>query len=155
MTKSENIGKEMLRFQAELADAYGYKPIPPLIAMEYHEKYINTLPDCFKNALNGAKTKIYTHAGTLIGEEINKIVVGDYGAFVEISPDRIVRRNIKVKEGQEYRYLDPQFAERVKYLWLTARDNSNCKIYFQKKKVSYADYLPGYFYISPFECLAK
>ena len=155
MDNSKNIGKEMLQFQAELADAYGYRAIPPLIAMEYHEKYRNTLPECFKNALDGAETKVYTHTGTLIGEGIDRIVIGDYGAFVEISPDKVVRRNIKVKEGQEYRYLDPQFAEHVKYLWLTARDNSDCKIYFQKRKVAYADYKPGYFYISPFECITK
>ena len=150
-----DIGKEMLALQEDLAEAYGYKPIPPLIAGEYRQKYKDTLPEYFTERMDGGLCPVYTLDGTLIANAFTRIVIGDYGAFVEIDAKDVVRKNIRVKEGQEYRYLDPQYAERVKYLWFTAKDNTNCKIYVQKRTVPYADYRPGYLYISPFECYIK
>lgn len=76
---------------------------------------------------------------------------GELGGFVEFDETQVIKQNIKVKAGQEYRYNDKQYSENVKYLWLTAKDNSDCKIYFQKKTVNYADYKEGMFYISPYE----
>lgn len=42
-------------------------------------------------------------------------------------------------------------AEHVKYLWLTADDNSDVKVYDQKRSVEYADYKPGMLYVSVYE----
>lgn len=36
---------------------------------------------------------------------------------------------------------------------MTIADGSNIKIYKQKKKVTYADYKSGFYYISPHECM--
>lgn len=47
----------------------------------------------------------------------------------------------------------PQFSERVKYHWLTTKDDSGIKIYFPKRRVDYADYLPGKYYFSPYEAV--
>lgn len=44
-----------------------------------------------------------------------------------------------------------QYAEHVKYLWLTADDNSDVKVYDQKRLVEYADYKPGMLYVSVYE----
>lgn len=74
-----------------------------------------------------------------------------HGAFIEISPDDMVMDSIVVKRGQEYRINNPKYSERVKYQWFTARDRSDCKLYFQQKGVTYADYKPNKWYISPFE----
>lgn len=149
-----NIGKEMLSFQADLADKYKYKPIPPLIGAEYRQKYLDTLPEEF--IVDGDEDVIICSLeGTPIAKGYTRVVIGDYGAFVEILKENIIRSNIKTKEGQEYRYKDEKYSSRVKYLWLTARDTSDCKIYYQKKTVSYADYKPDYFYISPFEVVLK
>lgn len=46
---------------------------------------------------------------------------------------------------------DPRYAEHVKYLWLTADDGSNVKVYDQKRPVEYADYMPGMLYVSVYE----
>lgn len=40
-------------------------------------------------------------------------------------------------------------------LWLTAKDGSGVKIYFQKNTVSYADYRTGKLYVSPHEVIYK
>ena len=44
---------------------------------------------------------------------------------------------------------------KVKYLWLTIKDNSCIKIYYQKKSVDYADYKPGMLYVSVHEVFDK
>ena len=76
---------------------------------------------------------------------------GDYGAFVEFSRAQANARHLKIKEGQSYRIEDPRYAEHVKYLWLTADDNSDVKVYDQKRLVEYADYKPGMLYVSVYE----
>lgn len=148
-------GKEMLQLQADLAKEYGYKRLPRELAKKFYDQYRDTLPEYFKkNPGQGIRT-LYTLDGTPIAKGHTQIVIGDYGAFVEIDKADIISENIKVKKGQEYRYQNKYYSERVKYLWLTATDNSDCKIYFQKKTVSYANYRPDCFYISPFECYAS
>jgi len=65
----------------------------------------------------------------------------------------VVRSNLKIKSGQEYRINDPKYSEHVKYWWLTPKDLSDMKVYYQKRIVSYADYKPEMFYVSPYEVL--
>lgn len=60
-------------------------------------------------------------------------------------------RHLKIKEGQSYRIEDPRYAEHIKYLWLTASDGSDVKVYEQKRPVGCADYKPGMLYVSVYE----
>lgn len=82
---------------------------------------------------------------------IRSSYTGDYGAFVEFSRVQAYMRRLKIKEGQVYRIEDPRYAEHVKYLWLTADDDSDVKVYDQKRSVEYADYKPGMLYVSVYE----
>lgn len=141
---------EVLKYQDTLAKTYKYKPIPPMFREEALRFYKDNLPEQF--SLDGANVPLYSPEGLMLCSKYNRVVVGDYGAFVEILPEDIVHNNIKVKKGQEYRDSDERYSARVKYSWLTATDSSDIKIYFQKKKVDYADYIPGRYYISPYEC---
>lgn len=145
------IGKEMLKFQCEMADKYKYKPIPIDMFMgNIRDKYEAALPDwCLDE--NNRNHPFYSSEGTMICTGYDRIVIGDYGAFVEISPDKICSNALMCKPGQEYRYQDERYAKNIKYYWLTAKDTSGCKIYLQKKIVDYADYIPGMYYISPYE----
>lgn len=67
----------------------------------------------------------------------------------------------KAKEAGWIHYVDgnrdycPECSKNVKYIWMTIADGSNIKIYKQKKKVAYADYRSGMFYISPHECIIQ
>lgn len=151
MRKISEIGLQMLAYQEDLAKKHKYKPIPiDLFTGNVRDKYEETLPEWCKDESN--KTiPLYSACGTLISNGFERIVIGDYGAFVEISPKDMCLDNITCKKGQEYRYLDEHYAKNVKYLWLTTKDVSDCKIYHQKKRVNYADYLPDMYYISPFE----
>lgn len=147
-----DVGKRMLELQKELAAKHQYKPIPiDLFYGDVRDKYRETLPEWCCNVNDTKNITLVTAAGTIIATGFQRIVIGDYGAFIEMDKDQMIRKNIKVKEGQEYRYTDERYAKHAKYLWLTAKDVSDCKIYLQKKTVDYADYVPGMYYISPFE----
>lgn len=149
------IGKKMLRFQEKLAQERHYAPIEPdLFLGDVREKYLQALPEWCSIA-GAPQTPLCTLDDTLLCTGYDRIVIGDYGAFIEISPAQIQKKAICCKIGQEYRRDDPRFSENVKYLWLTAKDFSDCKIYFQKKSVNYADYIPGKYYISPYEVYPK
>lgn len=145
-----DVGKQMLQFQQELARQHNYQPIQPdLFLGDVRDRYRAALPDWCLEA--GEDTPLYSLPGTKICTGFKRVVIGDYGAFVECAPEQMVLSSLQCKHGQEYRYLDERFSKTVKYLWLTARDNSDCKIYLQQKRVEYADYIPNMYYVSPYE----
>lgn len=145
-----DIGKEMLQFQEMLAKEHKYAPIEPdLFLGDVRDKYRAALPDWCCDS--GDNIKLCSIAGTILCSGYSRIVIGDYGAFVEIKPEQIISAALKCKTGEEYRYQDERYAKNVKYLWLTPTDDSNCKVYLQSKTVEYADYIPGMYYISPYE----
>ena len=147
-------GRQMLAFQKQLAEEYGYAPIGyNLFLGDVRQKYLDALPEWCQ--MSGDTIPCYTLCGTLIATGYNRIVIGDYGAFVEFTPEQIVNSAIRVKPGQEYRIDSEQFCNRVKYHWLTAKDGSDVKIYYQQKMVDYADYVPGMYYVSPYELHVK
>lgn len=59
----------------------------------------------------------------------------------------MIRKNIKVKPGQEYRFSERY--SNIKYYWYCLKEAEEFKIYYQKNTVTYADYLPKMCYISP------
>lgn len=147
-------GKEMLAYQEQLSREYKYKPIPKNAPVGNVRKlYEEELPDWCKD--ESAEVELYTAGNTLLCKGYTRIVIGDYGAFVEISPEQIEKDSLIVKPGQEYRINDPKYSGNVKYHWLTVDDGSDCKVYFQQKTVSYADYCPGMYYISPYEVFTE
>lgn len=89
----------------------------------------------------------------LICKSYIRIVIGDYGAFVEFNEPNYSA--YMIAPGEEYRINDPAYKDKVKYLWLTIKDNSCIKIYYQKKSVDYADYRPGMLYVSIHEVFDK
>ena len=91
--------------------------------------------------------------GTVVCSGYTRIVVGDYGAFIEFDEEQANIDKYIIAPGQEYRVDNPRYSKNVKYIWMTIPDGSNIKIYKQKKKVAYADYKSGMFYISPHECM--
>lgn len=90
------------------------------------------MPEIF-NIDGDSSVNLESKSGTIIAKGYNRIVIGDYGASIEITKEQIYKNALCVKKGEEYRY------------------KSDCKIYFQQKRVSYADYKVGMFYISPYE----
>lgn len=112
--------------------------------------YKDNLPTGFDGG--GDNMPLFSLKGLKICGRYNRVVVGQYGAFVEILPEDIEHNNIKVKEGQEFRDFNARYSN-TKYSLLTTKDNSDAKIYFQKKKTDNVDYVPGRYYISLDDCV--
>ena len=77
------------------SDKDTYKPLPPLISIQQRQEYLDALPQEFD--VNGNKDcNIYSKSGTLLAIGYNRVVIGDYGAFVEFDKTQVVKQNIKV-----------------------------------------------------------
>lgn len=142
-----------LDIEARLAQEYGYKPLPKELPEKYRQFYIDNLPEGF--IISGSDTVLCTKTGTVVCNGYTRIVVGDYGAFIEFDEEQANFDEYTIAPGQEYRVNNPRYSKNVKYIWMTIPDGSGIKIYKQKKQVSYADYKSGMFYISPHECVMQ
>ena len=174
--KMSDIGKYTLAKQEELSETYKYRVLENNLALNCMRHYVTSLPKGFclkdpgvKVAENPEidhciykpgfeihkehKLPIVSRDGTMIAYTYTRIVIGHYGAFIEMEDEAIYDKNIQVKRGQEYRIKDRKYRDKVKYQWFTARDKSDCKLYKQMRPVAYADYQEGMWYISPFEVL--
>lgn len=87
-----------------------------------------------------------TESGTVVAKGYERIVIGGRGPYVEFTEAQIVKDAIVIPENMQWRlsngnsYYDE---------WRTT-DESNVKLYQQKKTVDYADYKVGFWYITPF-----
>ena len=141
-----------LKIEAALAKKYGYHPLTKELSEKYRNFFSENIPSFLD--VQGSTSPLYTLKGTQICNGYDRIVVGDYGAFIEFSKEQI-SSNFVIQKGQEYRVNDEKYKKNVKYIWLTIDDNSGIKIYLQKRKVSYADYKPKKYYISVHEVSDK
>lgn len=147
-------GIAMERELKALADKYGYRALPKEKSDEMRKRYIEALPSLWKNGdFRNRVVVLTTHNGTILATGVTErgFVCGDYGVFIEIPPDKICRENIVVQRGQEYRIDNPDYADNVKYQWFTDKCGDGIKLYFQQKGVTYADYKPNMWYVSPYE----
>lgn len=96
-------------------------------------------------------TVFTTPSGLHIATGYNRIVLGGRGPYIEFEYESMKEKNMIVPDSEEYRLWD----KRVYYIELRTTDVCKVKIYFQLKKVSYADYKLNKVYISPFDLLAN
>lgn len=160
-------GENILRMQENLADEYKYKPLSAYLSLVQRDVYKTYLPDVFKTHISDAKetfaavfpdlnSPIFSLDGVLLANRADRIVIGDYGAFIEVTDKDMVKENLKVKHGQEYRINEERYAKNVKYHWYIPKKGYETKCYYQQRGVPYADYKPGYWYFSPYEvCLEE
>jgi hypothetical protein len=80
--------------------------------------------------------------GTIIAKGYRRVVIGDYGAYVEFTKDQIVKDSVSPKWSGEQN-------KDASYIWYETTDAAKTKIYFQQHKVQYADYRTGMYYVSP------
>lgn len=94
---------------------------------------------------------IYSKNGILIANSFDRIVIGDYGPYIEFTKEQSNSKDFVVATGQEYR-LTPKYNKSIKYEWYSTK-KQDCKLYWQLRGVVYADYKPQRYYISPFEVI--
>ena len=141
-----------LKIEQKLAEKYGYQPLDPDLSAKYRQFFKDNIPEF----LNNNTMTLYTRNGTPLCNGYTRIVVGDYGAFVEISESNMLlpRWKLEIPPDQKYRLRD-KYKNNVKYYWYTMPDYSDIKIYYQRKCVSYADYKPDMYYVSVHEVYDK
>lgn len=93
--------------------------------------------------------EFFTKDGTLVAKGYERVVIGERGPYIEFADASIVRDSIHIPDDQKWRLL-PKYAFVYYNEWRT-KDNSNVKLYEQRKTVKYADYKVGFWYVSPFE----
>ncbi|MHA2066923.1 MAG: hypothetical protein ACXABY_21345 [Candidatus Thorarchaeota archaeon] len=118
---------------------WSFSPEESARLQEYYKSKIHVPLDGMK------QTAIFHPEGAMIAWGYERIVVGDYGAYLEISPEDMILDNICQRWKGE-----PKRA--VKYIWMQLRrlprSGHNIKIYHQQATVRYADYKPGMYYVS-------
>lgn len=123
-----------------LVEKYKYKPLPEELSVMARQFYKENLP--FLDPLISIKDKNCIE----ISHSFERIVIGDYGAFIEFSEAQSNSSIFYVPSNQKFRLSKGFYG---KYIWLST-DGIN-KIYKQIKTVSYADYKVGRYYISPYD----
>lgn len=124
-----------------LEEKYKYRTLPKKLreeTLDFYKANLNGFEDTEKRCLIN---------GTLIAEKYERICTGHYGSYVEFKPEDIIIP-YEVAIGQSWRLNKRYLEERklsIKYEWYTIL---GCKLYFQLNTVKYADYKPGFIYIS-------
>lgn len=96
---------------------------------------------------DGKPMNFRTSDGLLVAVGYERIVIGGRGPYLEFFPEQVVRPNLQVPPGQEWRLRPgPRY-----YVEHRSRDTSDVKFYEQVRPVEYADYRPGLWYASPFD----
>lgn len=132
----------------EMAKKYNYKPLPKSISEKVRDIYLKTIPSYLQN-----KDYTFYSLGYLpVCKGYERIVIGDYGAYVEFNESQACKENFIIEPGQEYR-LENRYKDTVKYIWYRVNSITNTKIYYQLNPVSYADYKVGYYYVSVFDLI--
>ena len=117
------------------------------------ESLSNKVKEIYKKYLDildlDPKKPIYSSNNILIAYNFDRIVIGDYGAYIEFTKEQSNYKSFVIAPGQAYR-LTPKYNKTIKYEWYTTK-KIDCKLYWQLRGVVYADYKPHRYYISPFE----
>lgn len=135
-----------------LVQGYRYAKLPKGLSPIVQAIYLEDLPK--ELSLDGGSCRLETWSGTKISDGYKRIVIGDYGAFIEIEKSQMNLEVLRIAPGEEYRVTE-KYRDLVKYFWFTIPDGSGIKIYYQQQTVKYADYQPKLFYVSPYEVLIK
>ena len=77
---------------------YKYKKLKPEISKSVQRHYKEVLKDYLK--IDGDNIPLYDKHGTQVCKKYSRVVIGDYGSYVEFSQDDIFPQNIKEKEGK-------------------------------------------------------
>lgn len=80
--------------------------------------------------------------GTVLANGYRRVVVGDYGAYIEFTQKQLVQEAISPKWPGSQK-------KEASYIWHETTDASKTKVYLQQHRVQYADYVPRMYYVSP------
>jgi hypothetical protein len=99
-------------------------------------------------------TRFETKTGLHVATGYTRVVIGGRGLYVEFLPGQLIWNSLHIPDGERYR-KERAWKEKVFYFEWKTNDESRVKVYEQKRRVDYADYKVGLFYISPFDLFVE
>lgn len=90
-------------------------------------------------------TSLYSSTGLPLATGYTRVVFGERGPYVEFNEEQIFKFQFHIPEETKYRFKD----KRSYYIEYRSNDSANVMLYYQLRKVAYADYKLGMYYISP------
>ena len=124
----------LLETRREKGSEYFYKPLDRRRSRVIRQWYTEQLPS-WCQCEGGAET--LSTSGVVVANGYTRVVIGDYGAFVEFTLDQA---------SEETKAAAARSTGGRKYNWLTV---GHAKVYYQLATVAYADYKPNHLYIDP------
>lgn len=82
-----------------------------------------------------------TRSGLVLARGYTRVEFGERGPYIEFAPRQIVLEVIHHIERRWAKYYEEY----------RSNDESNVKLYLQLQPVTYAHYVPGQWYVSPFD----
>lgn len=142
LNRRERMVQQYRKGLLALGKQYNYKPLPAGSLRKTCYKAYNNIAKMYHPNTDNRELFI---GDIKVADGWSRLVIGDYGVFIEIPPHLINKAALFVQPGQEFR-MTPAFAN-IKYHWYTTKNGG--KFYHQQGEVAYADYKVGYWYICP------
>ena len=149
----EKAAAEVHSYIKDMVAKYHHRPIPTTPATGNVKTYYrDKLPAWAKKKIS-RKYPLYTKNGEKVCERYERIVIGDYGAYVEISASHLSDNHfIYIDQNNP---IDETISSRhSSHMTLALNDESSYTIYFQVKPVPYGNFIPGRFYIDPYDVIS-
>jgi hypothetical protein len=138
--------EEVLKHIAELVEKYKYRPLPIGLSVISRQLYRDNIPEFL--SIDGSTDGLITKSGKKITYYgYDRIVIGDYGAYIEFDADR---NDFYAPDAQKWRLDDTKYSN-IKYIHLCPIGDESVKIYYQLNPVKYAEYKPYKYYVSVFD----
>ena len=99
-------------------------------------------------------TRFETSTGLQVATGYTRVVIGGRGPYIEVLPGHLIWDSLQMPDEEKYR-LEHPWKDRALYVEWRTKDQTNVKVYDQKRVVDYADYKVGLFYISPFDLFVE
>ncbi|MCX5879859.1 MAG: hypothetical protein NTY44_12200, partial [Deltaproteobacteria bacterium] len=100
-------------------------------------------------------TRFETKSGLHVATGYMRIVIGGRGPHIEFLPGHLIWESLHIPDAKKYKREHPWLRVRVDYVEWRTNEESNVKVYEQKRTVEYADYKVGLLYISPFDLFVE
>lgn len=81
---------EYVKNRKKLSEKYGYKKLNSELSIKYRNFFKENIPDFLK--INGDNVPLYNMLRMKISNNYDRIVIGDYGAFIEIDEKKYNKR---------------------------------------------------------------
>jgi hypothetical protein len=99
-------------------------------------------------------TRFDAKTGLHVATGYTSIAIDGRGPYVEFLPGQLIWDNLRIPDEEKYR-TESSWKDKVFYVEWRTKDQSNVKVYDQKRGVGYADYKVGLCYISPFDLFVE